>query len=67
MSKSFMTKLMTPCPFPAKGTKADIIAWVIKDQARNNAWWKMAFWIQTAFWTILFTTGKVWLGWFPLP
>lgn len=64
MSNKFIQKLLTPCPFPAKGTKGDIIAWVIKSQAKDISWWKIAFMGQLTFWVTLFTTGKVWLGWF---
>lgn len=65
MDKSFIRRLLTPCPFPTKGNKMEIVAWVIKSQAKDIAWWKIAFIGQLIFWTTLFTTGKVWLGWFP--
>lgn len=60
--------------FPVNPTKAEMIAYIIDKQntdyekaCKEKKMWQMLFIGQLIFWIILFTTGKTWLGWFPLP
>ena len=59
------SKLWEQIDFPASGSKKDMIAWVINVQERSILRWQYLFVGQMIFWVTLFTTGKVWLNWFP--
>ena len=61
-----MQTLWAEIPFPTSGKKADMLAWVINVQERSVLRWQALFIGQLIFWVTLFSTGKIWLGWFSL-
>lgn len=65
MASDWLRKLWTAIPFPTSGSKKDMIAWVINTMEQDKLRWQVAFIGQLIFWVSLFTTGKVWMGWFP--
>lgn len=60
-----ISKLWEEIPFPTSGNKQDMICWLVNFLQRSVLRWQTAFVGQMIFWVTLFSTGKVWLGWFP--
>ena len=58
-------KLWEEIPFPTTGNKQDMICWIINTQEQTIFRWQILFIGQLIFWVTLFSTGKIWLGWFP--